>query len=890
MFRGSGIAGAFGPGMGESEVPAMAKKKVEARKRRSSAPRTAGRVIGKVCKWFFGILGTILLMGVLTTAIVCCYGAVFVKDVIMPQTTVELESYNLGENSVLYYLNSNTGEYEELVTLDSETKRIWVDYNDMPENLLNAAVAIEDQRFYTHQGVDWKRTAGAVLGLLTGSDSYGGSTITQQLIKNVTQNDDVTVKRKVTEIFQALEFEKSHSKSEILEYYLNIIYLGERCNGVGAAAQAYFGKDVSELDLAECAALIGITNNPSRYDPLLTTIMTTTDEDGNPVEMTHLEANKKRQIAILDKMEELGYITAEECAAAKAEELQFVDKYAQDEEDSESGESSTYSWFVEAVISEVKADLEEAGYSEEGANLLLYSGGLSIYTTMDPTIQSIVDSVYEDTSNFNYTSANGQQLQSAITIVDNSTGAVVALYGGVGEKSGNLLYNMATMSKRQPGSALKPLAVYAPAIDDGLLLPSSAVEDLPYLYDEEAGSSWPVNSYKYYNGLMSVTDAVRKSSNAAAVQVLAELTPERSYAFLTEKLGISTLVESRETTSGKIQTDIALAPLALGGLTTGVTTFEMAAAYATFARDGIYTEPYLYTSVETAEGSVLLEHDGSGSQAIQSSTAFYMTQLLQGVVKSGTGTAAALDNMPAAGKTGTTTSNYDRWFCGYTPYYTAAVWSGYSKNEEISTTTNPSTLTWNKVMSAIHELLPYKDFNVPGETVTVSYCLDSGGLPTSACKSDQRGSRVTTGVFLVGDEPTESCAVHTFVDVCTYAPIDGTSAFQLAGSGISEEFIEKISVLDVDRDLSSLHVSPQDEEYTLPWLMSFGYASYSEEVENPTPEETETPETSEPPEGQTPNDQPSDDDPGGNDGETPGGDPGGNEGETAGGDTGHTTG
>jgi penicillin-binding protein 1A len=651
-----------------------------------------------------------------------------------------------------------------------------------------------------------------------------------------------------------LEFEKNHSKSEILEYYLNIIYLGENCNGVGAAAQAYFGKDVSELDLAECAALIGITNNPSKYDPLLTSVMTVKNSDGTTSELTHLDANKQRQEVILDKMAELGYITEEECAAAKAEELQFVDKNAESED---TATDSDYTWFEEACIYQVVADLEEMGYTNEAAWMLLQSGGLSIYTTLDATVQAAVDEVYQNTSNFDYPSANGQELDSAITIVDNSTGAVVALYGSVGVKEGNLLYDNATTAQRQPGSSLKPLAVYAPALDDGILLPSSAVDDLPYSYDEDNGSVWPSNSYKYYNGLMSATTAVQKSSNAAAVQVLSLVTPERSFQFLTERFGISTLIESRVTDSGKVQTDIAMAPLALGGLTTGTTVLEMTSAYATFARDGVYVTPHLYTQVLTSDGSVLLENDFSGTQAIQSSTAYYMTEMLQTVVQSGgTGTAAALDNMPVAGKTGTTTNNYDRWFCGYTPYYTAAVWCGYDRNEVITASSNPATQAWQKVMSIIHDYLPYKDFNIPGETVTVSYCQDSGLLPTAACRADQRGSRVVTGSFLVGDEPTESCDVHTFVDVCTYAPISGTSAYQLAGSGISETFTKSISVLDVTRGEASDHVSPKDETYTLPWLMSYGYASYSEEIENPQPEEPE--ETEEPTDTEAPTTEPGD--------------------------------
>ena len=804
-----------------------------------SGARIAGRVIGGFFKWFFAIIGTILLIGVLTASIVACYGAVYIKNVVLPESSVDLETYTLGENTTIYYLDSDTGEYVELRTLHAEdSSSVWVDYSDIPEDMLNAAVAIEDKRFYQHQGVDWWRTLGAVKGLLTGSDSYGGSTITQQLIKNITGNDEVTVKRKVTEIFQALEFEKNHSKSEILEYYLNIIYLGEGCSGVGSAAQTYFGKDVSELSLAECAALIGITNNPSKYDPLRTTIMSVkaTDEDGNYiydengdyvyVDQTHEEANKERQETILQAMYDQGYITEEELYEAINEELQWVTSDDEEEED-EDTESDVFSWFEDALINQVLEDLIDAGYSEDAASLLLYSGGLSIYTTLDPEIQAIVDEVYTDESNFNYSSDNGQELESAITIIDNETGAVVAIAGGVGEKTGSLIYNRATQAKRQPGSAIKPLSVYAPAIDSGLCLPTSVYDDVPFTYDEETDTAWPTNSYKYYKGLTTVSDAVRTSSNAVAVQVLADLGLTESYEFLTEKLGFTTLVESRTSSSGTILTDIAYSPLALGGLTSGVTNLEMASAYATFARGGTYCRGYFYTSVINSDGTVLLSNDGSGSEAVSESTAFYMTQMLQTVVESGTGTAAALDNMPVAGKTGTTTDNYDRWFCGYTPYYTAAVWCGYDTNEEISTTTNVSTVIWQKIMSEIHEDLEETDFDTPGETVTVTYCLDSGLLPTSYCKSDQRGSRTATAVFLVGDEPTEECDVHIYY---TYT---------------------RSIVLDIDRDYEAIGVLPKDYLYTLPWLVLQGYtgsgSSYSsyasnddeDEEEEEEPEETE---------------------------------------------------
>ncbi len=813
-------------------------------------------IIGGFVKWVLSILITLTLIGALTASIVACYGAVYIKNVVIPQSSVELSAYTLGENSVIYYLDSSTGEYEVLRTLHSEqSSSVWVDYSDIPEYLLNAAVAIEDKRFYQHSGVDWWRTLGAVKGLLTGSDSYGGSTITQQLIKNLTGNDDVTVKRKVTEIFQALEFEKSHSKSEILEYYLNIIYLGEGCNGIGSAAQVYFGKDVSELDLAECAALIGITNNPSKYDPLRTSVMKVkvTDEDGNYVldengdyvytEQTHAEANKERQEAILWAMYNQGYITEEERDAAIAEELQFVT--SSDDEDEEDDSSDVFSWFEDALITQVLEDLVVSGYSEDAAKLMLYSGGLSIYTTLDPSIQAIVDEVYEDESNFNYASSSGQQLQSSITIIDNSTGAVVAIAGGVGEKTGSLVYNRATQAKRQPGSSIKPLSVYAPAIELGLVLPSSTIDDVPFTYDEETSTAWPVNSYKYYNGLTTVAEAVRRSSNAAAVQLLDNLGLETSFNFLKENFGITTLIESRTTTSGTVQTDIAYSPLALGGLTSGATNLEMTSAYAAFARGGTYTRGYFYTSVVSPDGTVLLSNDGSGTQAVSASTAYYITQMLEEVVESGTGTAAKISGVSVAGKTGTTSNNYDRWFCGYTPYYTASVWSGYETNEQITTSTNVSAVTWQIIMSRIHATLPSADFETPGETVTVTVCKDSGLLPTSACKADQRGSRTTTAVFLVGDEPTTECTVHTYATVCTYSTLEG-GVYQLAGTSVSLAYTKTVSVLNINRDYNAIGVLPKDYLYTLPWLVLQGYAGYNatyEEVVEEEPATTTTTDT-----------------------------------------------
>ena len=396
----------------------------------------AGRVILGILK----VIGTLILIGCTTGAILACFAATYIKTVIIPQDYVDASAYSMNLSSTIYYTDPSTGEAKELRTLHGEENRVKVDYEEIPEDLVNALVAIEDQRFWKHQGVDWRRTGGAFLNMFLGmKDTYGGSTITQQLIKNMTQNDDVTVKRKILEIFRALEFERNYSKEEILEMYLNYIYLGESCYGVGTASLTYFGKPVSELSLAQCASLIGITNNPSRYDPYISDYT--------------LEQNKLRQEIILNEMLEQGYITQAEHDAAVAEELVFVGRGQ--------GTTSTtvYSYFEDQLIKDVIADLKaEYDLSDQMASQWVYNGGLSIYCTQNPDIQAKVDAVYEDLSNFNATSSTGAQLQSAITVIDNATGNVVAVAGGVGEKTGSLTLNRA-LSQRQPGSAIKPLAV-----------------------------------------------------------------------------------------------------------------------------------------------------------------------------------------------------------------------------------------------------------------------------------------------------------------------------------------------------------------------------------------------------------------------------------------------
>ena len=798
----------------------------------------AGRVILGILK----VIGTLILIGCTTGAILACFAATYIKTVIIPQDYVDASAYSMNLSSTIYYTDPSTGEAKELRTLHGEENRVKVDYEEIPEDLINALVAIEDQRFWKHQGVDWRRTGGAFLNMFLGmKDTYGGSTITQQLIKNMTQNDDVTVKRKILEIFRALEFERNYSKEEILEMYLNYIYLGESCYGVGTASLTYFGKPVSELSLAQCASLIGITNNPSRYDPYISDYT--------------LEQNKLRQEIILNEMLEQGYITQAEHDAAVAEELVFVGRGQ--------GTTSTtvYSYFEDQLIKDVIADLKaEYDLSDQMASQWVYNGGLSIYCTQDPEIQAKVDAVYEDLSNFNATSSTGAQLQSAITVIDNATGNVVAVAGGVGEKTGSLTLNRA-LSQRQPGSAIKPLAVYAPALDLGVITPATVIDDSPYSFDGDGGSPWPVNSFGEYRGLTNVYTGLQNSVNTLAVKILGQYTsPQVAYDFLVNNLGFSTdhLVVQEER-NGTVFSDIGLAQLALGGLTDGVTTLEMASAYSAFPRGGLYIEPRTYTKVErvdpdTGAVTVLLDNQAESHAAMKDSTAWYINTMLQNVIKNGTGTSARFEGstMPIAGKTGTTTSRKDLYFVGYSAYYTAAVWSGFDQPERMSSgLQQQSAVTWKKVMSAIHEGLEDKSFPTPSAgTVTVPVCADSGLQATEACKHDARtgeGGRIINMTFVKGDEPTTFCEVHKDVEICLDAPFldaDGSpnGMYHLAGEFCPEESRRTVSILDITREGAAAAVTVRDNQFTTGHLEALGEAAYCDvHTTAQAPEPTEKP-------------------------------------------------
>ena len=734
------------------------------------------------------ILKTLVLIVLCTGVIFTGIFAVYVATCVIPNAHVDVSEISMDQSSVIFYENSE-GEWEELETLHGGKNSIWADYETMPKYLSYAAVAIEDKRFYSHHGVDWPRTAKAVINLFTHAEStFGGSTLTQQTIKNITGDKEGTVKRKITEIFRALDFEKTHSKEDILELYLNNIYLGHSCYGVKTAAQTYFGKDVSELTIAECADLIGITNNPSLYDPYNT-------------EKT-LQNNLNRKDTILQEMYTQGYITEAEYNEAKAQELVFTT--GEDSED----DSQYYSWFVDQVISDVINDLqEEKGYSEATATQMVYYGGLNIYCTQKMDVQKCVDEVYNNRENLPY-SSKGYDMQSAITVIDPYTGNVVAMAGAIGEKTGSRLFNYAT-ARRQCGSAIKPISVYATALDKGVITPASVIDDAPVR--ALGGKAWPVNSHSYFDGLVSVDEAIAESLNTCAVRVVEELGVKESYNYMTDKLGFTTLVSD---TDNPKQNDINSASMGLGGLTRGVSTVEMAAAYAAFVNQGVYNEPRTYSKVTDQDGKTVIDNTGDSWVAMKETTAYFMNKYLRQVVTSGTGGSAGFSGMTVAGKTGTTTDNYDRYFVGYTPYYVAAVWTGYEVNVKINASGNPSAKLFRQVMSKIHANLPNKSFfSVDSGLTSVKVCMDCGNLASDLCAQDIRGSRVKTVEVASGTAPAAVCTCHVAVDWCA------------EGEAIATEFcpadqVVQKSAVDYTRSGVAASVGCRDESSHLAALQA----------------------------------------------------------------------
>ena len=782
-------------------------KKSVSKKRNSLISRTA--MMGK--RAHVSLIRVLFVILITICVVIGCTGIGAFRGIIDNAPDVnDIDISPLGYATFLY-----DGDGNQLRKLTApSSNRLPVSIDQIPVDLQHAVVAIEDERFYEHNGIDVRGILRAfVKNLSSGDLSEGASTITQQLLKNNvftnwTQESTWLERftRKIQEQYLAVEIEKKiNNKNVILENYLNTINLGAGTYGVQAAARKYFNKDVWDLNLSECTTLAGITQNPTQY---------------NPIE--HPEANAKRRKEVLDHMIDQGYITQEQYDQVINDDVYSEIQAAQVL--NEETDNTVYSYFEDELIDQVVNDLMNIkGYTRTQAQNLVYSGGLSIYTTQDASIQKILDEEYADPSNYpdyvqyaldyaltvqnpdgeeiNYSKEmlrlyfqnedpefdllfdsqeEGQsyvdrykeavladggtvvaervsfapQPQSSMSVIDQHTGYVKAIIGGRGEKTASLTLNRATDTTRQPGSTFKVLSTYAPALNEKGMTLATTFEDEPYNYPD--GS--PVNNAsKSYGGTTTIRQAIQNSINVVAVKCLEEVTPELGLQYL-DNFGFTTLAHGTEAdrdADGTVWTDANL-PMALGGLTHGVTNVELCAAYAAIANNGNYIEPIYYTKILDHNGNVLIEKNSAGRSVIKESTAWLLTSAMEDVVNKGTGTACQLDNMTVAGKTGTTDAYNDLWFVGYTPYYTCAVWSGFDNNEKLpEDARNFHKNLWKKVMTRIHEGLPDKDFDMPASVEKISICEETGLLPRAGCP-------VITEYFDIGDVPTDYCDQHFY--------------------------------------------------------------------------------------------------------------------------------
>lgn len=780
----------------------------------------------------------LMVLGILAIGVIGASAGIGVfKGIIDTAPSIEnIDVTPTGFSTFVYDLEGN--QIGKLIAQDSN--RIPVAKDMIPENLAHAFVAIEDERFYEHNGIDIKGIIrAAYVGISNGFHfTEGASTITQQLLKNNvftnwTKEDGFMdkIKRKIQEQYLAIELTKTMSKDDVLVNYMNTINLGQNTLGVQAASLRYFNKSVNTLTLSECAVIAGITQNPSKFNPI-----------------SHPDNNAQRREKVLNNMLEQGYITQTEYDEAMADDvysrIQIVN--AEVEED------SVNTYFVDALTDDIMEDLMATGnYTETQAYTLLYSGGLKIYATQDPHVQEICDEAFSNEENYpegtrwqlsyelttqdsngnfkNYSTEMYRQYfkemdssfnllyssqeaaydaieqykaavmepgeevygenitltpqpQVSIVIEDQSTGYVVAMVGGRGQKEASRTLNRATDSKRQPGSTFKIVAVYAPALDSAGLTLATVMNDAPFNY----ANGRPVNNWwgSEYRGLNSLRTAIAQSMNIIAVKTLTQITPQLGFDYL-KNFGFTTLVEREEiTVGGKTQvfSDIQQS-LALGGITKGVTNEELTAAYASIANGGTYIKPKLYTKVLDHDGNVILDNTAPQSrQVIKETTAWLLTDAMVDVVTSGTGASVNFGNMAIAGKTGTTSDYNDVWFSGYTPYYTASVWTGYDNNAKLQKGNGERNLAkklWRAVMSKVHEDLPSQSFQVPSGIVTATVCSQSGKLPIPGLCD----GTLKTEYFAEGTVPTESCDVHYQGMVCPYSnlPACDTCPFKVEG-------------------------------------------------------------------------------------------------------------
>lgn len=672
------------------------------------------------------ILKSVLLVVLLCSLVVGGY--VLVKSI----AYVNGEPFNLDkykadqvQTSIIYRKESEDAGYTEYTRLHGETNRIWVNYKDIPQNMKDAIIALEDRRFEKHNGVDWIRTIGVLVK--PSNSGQGGSTITQQLIKNLTDEKDVTYVRKFKEILTALNLEKNYEKDEILETYLNTLYLSQGCYGIKTAAEVYFGKEVEDLNLAECAALACITKEPTTYDPLL-----------NP------ENNEQRRKHCLGNMLKEGYITQEEydeavnCKLVLSNDPDFVSQIKKTEANID---EEVQSYYVDFIINQLIEDFQrDYDLSYIQAWKKVYYGGLRIYSAENTEIQDKLEYIYENRDGFPAIyNSGGEKVQSAMTIMDYK-GRVVAIIGGADEKTGDRSLNRAEQSPRQPGSAIKPLSVYTYAIDSHQITWGTRILD--FSGTKREGKLWPTN----YGGstgsgaYVTTQYALKKSLNTVPYRILEHVNLGKAYDFMKNKLHFTTMVDGIDNAD--------YSPLCVGGMNRGLTSLEMTAAFAVYGSGGKYYDPYPYFKVTNSDGSIVYFDNTNpvGEQVISPDTAEVMNRMLQTVITEGTGSGYGVKGFKTFAKTGTTTNNYDRWFAAGTPYYVSAVWYGYDINRAISSSaSNPAAQIFKHVYDDIHKDLDEKDFDYPGSKAKeVKYCTYSGQLPGPSCHSLAKGYFVSS--------------------------------------------------------------------------------------------------------------------------------------------------
>jgi len=776
-------------------------------------------VLFSVLKVAAGAAVTVLLVGVVCGFVFMGVVGDYLQEDILPMAGMTIEDVEMDQSSTMYYVDS-AGDIQVYQNIFAATSSKWAELEDIPEDLIHAAVAIEDHRFYTHQGVDWVTTIKACARMFFGDDSVGGSSITQQLIKNLLlfedeSADDVTVQRKVLEIFRALQLEKRYHKDTIMEMYLNCIYLGQGCRGVRSAAETYFGKELELLTAAECASLISITNSPTYYDPY-----------------QNFDNNKKRKEDVLWAMREYGWLEEDEYQEAIAQEL--VLKVGVDEQDrlttcetcgyrdivrnykesdgkyycpkcdtqvslQKDNSQDIYSWFGDTVLEDVaKALAKEAGFqwNTSTRELMLQQiqkGGYHIYTTFDKAAQDSVDAVYTNLDKIPDT-RGGQQLRSAIVIIDNRSGDIVAMAGDVGKKTEHDAWNRATDSNRQSGSCIKPITVYAPAFESGAITPATVIKDLPLSY---SNGPYPLNDTRTYSYARTIYRGVVRSVNAVAANVVDKAGENYAFQFAKDKFRISTFVESYTDPDGVYHTDIGIGPLALGAQTFGVTVRDMTSAFATFANKGTYRSGRTFSKVYDSKGNLIIDNTQETEQILSEKSVDYMNYCLTAATREGTGTEADLFftyGVSTAGKTGTSGDNYDRWYCGFTGYYTAAVWCGFESPESIQcySVNNPAAYLFKQVMGPLHQGKSNIVLYSESKLKPVNMCLSSGKIATSACTNDIRLDSplnpsdfiaTSQAVVYAEDMPTQYCDKHVLVDYCS-------------GGGVATQWCKHFAAVD----------------------------------------------------------------------------------------------